>query len=302
MRFRFVEEQRGAFPIDRLCRVMNVSPRGLRAFRKRPTSPRQRMDMVVLAHIREQSRLSLGSYGRPRMTEEPKEVGVEVGHRRVGRLMRENGIVIERTRKSKATTDSDHRFNIAPNLLEGDFTADQPNQKWAGDISYIWTREGWLYLPMILDLHSRRVIGWAVSDRLQRDLAIRALKMAIALRSPPRGCVFHSDRGSQYCSHEHQKILRDHGLRASMSGKGNCYHNAVVRTFFKTIKAELVWRRNWETRHQAEVTIFQYINGFYSPRRRHSALEGKSPLAFERQAAQMSNRRGINARQVQTFA
>jgi putative transposase len=223
VRFRFVEEQRGAFPIDRLCRVMNVSPRGLRAFRSRPASPRQRMDMVVLAHIKEQSRLNLGSYGRPRMTEELKEVGVDVGHRRVGRLMRENGIFVERKRKFKATTDSDHTFSIAPNLLERDFTADQPNQKWAGDISYIWTREGWLYLAVILDLHSRRVIGWAVSDRLKRDLALRALRMAIALRSPPRGCIFHSDRGSQYCSHDHQKILHEHGLQSSMSGKGNCY-------------------------------------------------------------------------------
>ena len=153
---------------------MNVSPRGLRAFRSRPASRRQRTDMVVLAHIREQSRLSLGSYGRPRMTEELKEVGIDVGHRRVGRLMRENGITVERTRKFKATTDSDHTFNIAPNLLNRDFSAAGPNQKWAGDISYIWTREGWLYLAVILDLHSRRVIGWAVSNRMKRDLAIRA--------------------------------------------------------------------------------------------------------------------------------
>jgi transposase InsO family protein len=119
-------------------------------------------------------------------------------------------------------------YNIAPNLLERDFTADRPNQKWAGDISYIWTREGWLYLAVILDLHSRRVIGWAVSDRLKRDLAIRALKMAIALRSPPRGCIFHSDRGSQYCSHDYQRILRKHGLQSSMSGKGNCYDNVTA--------------------------------------------------------------------------
>jgi putative transposase len=241
--------------------------------------------MVVLAHIKEQSRLSLGSYGRPRMTEELKEVGVDVGHRRVGRLMRENGSVVERTRKFKATTDSDHTFNIAPNLLDRDFAAAGPNQKWAGDISYIWTREGWLYLAVILDLHSRRVIGWAVSNRMKRDLAIRALKMASALRSPPKGCIFHSDRGSQYCSHDYQKILREHGFKASMSGKGNCYDNAAVETFFKTIKAELIWRRSWETRRQAETAIFQYINGFYNPRRRHSTLGGKSPLAFERQVA-----------------
>ena len=265
--------------------MMNASPRGLRAFRSRPASRRQHIDMVVLAHIKEQSRLSLGSYDLPRMIEELKEVGVNVGYRRVGRMMRDNGVVVERTRKSKATTDTDHTFNIAPNLLSRDFTADRPNQKWAGDIIYIWTREGSLYLAVIRDLHSRRVIGWAVSDRMKRDLAIRALKMAIALRSPPPGCVFHSDRGSQYCSHDYQKILREHGLQSSMSGKGNCYDNAVVETFFKTIKAELVWRRTWETRRQAETTIFQYINGFYNPRRRHSALGGKSPLAFERQAA-----------------
>ena len=140
------------------------------------------MDMVVLANIKEQSRLSLGSYGPPRMTEELKEVGVDLGHRRVGRLMRGNGIVVGRTKKFKATTDSNHRFNIAPNLLDRDFTADQPNHKLAGDISYVWTREGWLYLAVILDLHSRRFIGWAVSNRMKRDLAVRALKMAIALR------------------------------------------------------------------------------------------------------------------------
>ena len=153
--------------------------------------------MVTLAHIKEQFRLSLGSYGRPRMTEELKEIGLDVGHRRVGRLMRQNGISVVRTRKHKVTTDSDHKFNIAPNLLDRDFTADQPNQKWAGDISYVWTREGWLYLAVILDLHSRRVIGWAVSNRMKRDLAIRALKMAIAFRAPPKGCIHHTDRGSQ---------------------------------------------------------------------------------------------------------
>ena len=153
---------------------------------------------------------------------------------------------------------------------------------------------------VILYLHSRRVIGWApsrqiwlcqiacramVSNRMQRDLAIRALKMAIALRSPPKGCIFHSDRGSQYCSHDYQKILREHGFRASMSGKGNCYDNAAVETFFKTIKAEMIWRRSWATRRQAEMAIFEYINGFYNPRRRHSTLGWKSPVAFERKVA-----------------
>ena len=244
MRFRFVEEQHGAFPIDRLCQVVNVSPRGLRAFRSRPASRRQRTDMVVLAHIKEQSRLSLGSYGRPRMTEELKEIGLNVGHRRVGRLMRENGITVERTRKFKATTDSDHKFNIAPNLLDRDFTADQPDKKWAGDISYVWTREGWSYLAVILGLHSRRVIGWAPL-----------------------------------------MVCRQTTAGQWMSGKGNCYDNAAVETVFKTIKAELIWQQSWPTRRDAEMAIFEYINGFYNPRRRHSTLGWKSPLAFERKVA-----------------
>ena len=285
MRFSFIAKNADMLPIERLCRIMNVSPRGYRAFRRRPLSLSQRKDMVVLAHIREQFRLSLGSYGRPRMTEELKELGLAVGHRRIGRLMRENGIAVKRNRKFKATTDSNHSSNIAPNLLSRDFSAARPNQKWAGDISYVWTREGWLYLAVVLDLHSRRVIGWAVSNWMKRDLAIRALEMAIALRRPPKGCIHHTDRGSQYCSHDYQRILRQHDFRVSMSGTGNCYDNAAVETFFKTIKAELIWRRPWPTRRHAELAIFEYINGFYNPRRKHSALGWKSPLAFEAQAA-----------------
>jgi putative transposase len=285
VRLRFIEEHQSAFSIGRMCHVMDVSTRGLRAFRCRPASHRQRSDLVTLAHIKEQSRLSLGSYGRPRMTEELKEIGLNVGHRSVGRLMRQNGISVVRTRKHKVTTDSNHKFNIAPNLLDQNFAADGPNQKWAGDITYIWTREGCLYLAVILELHSRRVIGWAVSIRMKRDLAIRALKMAIAFRAPPKGCIHHTDRGSQYCSHDYQKILRQHSFSVSMSGKGNCYDNAAVETFFKTIKAELIWRGTWETRRQAEMAIFEYINGFYNPRRRHSALGWKSPVAFERKVA-----------------
>ena len=248
-------------------------------------SQRQRDDMVLLAHIREQHRLSLGSYGRPRMTEELKELGFAVGHRRVGRLMSQNGIQVFRTHKYKVTTDSAHNLNVAPNLLDQDFSATGPNQKWAGDITYIWTREGWLYLAVIIDLYSRRVIGWAVSNRLKKDLAIRALQRAINLRQPPKGCIHHSDRGSHYCAHAYRKILRRHGFQVSMSGKGNCWDNAITETFFKTLKAEMIWRQTWQTRRQVEEGVFQYINGFYNPRRKHSALGYKSPLAFERKAA-----------------
>ena len=219
------------------------------------------------------------------MTEELQELGLRVGHRRVGRLMKENNIRVIRSRKYKVTTDSAHNLNIAPNLLDRNFHAEKPNQKWAADISYIWTQEGWLYFAVIIDLYSRRVIGWAISNRLKKDLAIRALKMAINLRRPPKGCIHHTDRGSQYCSHEYQKLLKQHSFKVSMSGKGNCYDNAVIETFFKTLKAELIWRNTWQSRRQAEAALFQYINGFYNPRRRHSALNWKSPLAFERKVA-----------------
>jgi transposase InsO family protein len=179
MRFRFIEEHGFDYLANRLCNVVGVSTRGLRAFRSRPASRRQRSDLVTLAHIKEQSRLSLGSYGRPRMTEELKEIGLDVGHRRVGRLMRQNGISVVRTRKHKVTTDSDHKFNVAPNLLDRDFAAEQPNQKWAGDISYVWTREVWLYLAVILDLHSRRVIGWKLCTKMKADDVTATLNLAL---------------------------------------------------------------------------------------------------------------------------
>jgi putative transposase len=223
MRFAFIDTWKKIWSVEFLCRVLQVSSRGFRAWKTRPISQTQRDDMVLLAHIREQHRLSLQSYGRPRMTEELQELGLNVGHRRVGRLMRDNRIKVVRTRKHKVTTDSNHRFNIAPNLLDQDFSATGPNQKWAGDISYIWTNEGWLYLAVVIDLYSRRVIGWAVSNRMKRDLAIRALDMAVALRRPPKGCIHHTDRGSQYCSGDYQKRLKQHGFLVSMSGKGNCY-------------------------------------------------------------------------------
>ena len=285
MRFAFIDQYDGKLSQSQLCGLLEVTDRGYRSWRSRPISQRQRDDMVILAHIREQHRLSLGSYGRPRMTEELQELGLEVGQRRVGRLMKQNDIKVMRTHKYKATTDSAHNLNVAPNLLAQNFTTTGPNQKWAGDISYIWTQEGWLYLAVIIDLYSRRVVGWAVSNRMKKDLAIRALKMALNLRQPPKGCIHHTDRGSQYCSHEYQKLLKQHGFKVSMSRKGNCWDNAVVETFFKTVKSELIWRQPWYTRRQCEMALFQYINGFYNPRRRHSALGFKSPVTFERKAA-----------------
>ena len=200
---------------------------------------------------------------------------------RMSRLDVTAGLAARQKRRFKRTTDSTHAWPIAPNLLDRDFAAEAPDQKWSADISYIWTAEGWLYLAVLIDLFSRRVVGWAVSDRLKKDLALRALRMALVTRRPPRGLIHHSDRGSQYCSIDYQAVLKKHGLLISMSGKGNCYYNAVVETFFKTIKSELIWPVAWRTRNQTENAVARYIDGFYNPIRRHSTLGYQSPVQFE---------------------
>jgi len=251
VKFAFICKHRHDWSIERLCQVLQVSTRGYRAWKIRPACLRQRIDFKALAHIREHFALSNSTYGRPRMTKELKEAGLDIGERRVGRLMKLNGISPVRIRRHKVTTDSRHSLGVAANVLNGDFVANAPNRKRTGDISYIWTNEGWLYLAVVIDLFSRRVIGWAASDRMKKDLAIKALDMAVRLRNPSPGCIFHSDRGSQYCSHDFQKKLTEYMMMPSMSGKGNCFDNAAVETFFKSLKAEMLWRQTWPTQRQA---------------------------------------------------
>jgi len=281
MRFRLIDQAKKAFPVHRLCKVLGVSQSGYFAWRNRKPSRRQLDDMVLLAHIRAQFATSNETYGAPRMYVELQEDGLDVGRHRVARLMRDNGLKALQKRRYKKTTDSNHGGPVAANLLDQDFACDGPDQKWGADISYIWTAEGWLYLAIVLDLYSRRIVGWAVSDRLKKDLAITALTRAISTRRPPPGLIHHSDRGSQYCSHDYQRLLKAHGMLPSMSGKGNCYDNAMVETVFKTIKNELIWRASFQTRKAAELALGRYIDGFYNPRRRHSALGYKSPASFE---------------------
>ncbi len=199
--------------------------------------------------------------------------------------MRENGLKARMKRRFRRTTDSQHAWPIAPNLLEQDFAAERPNQKWVADISYVWTREGWLYLAVVLDLFSRRVVGWATSERLHKELALAALRRAIAMRRPSPGLIHHADRGSQYYSLAYRSELRRHGIQASMSGKGNCYDNAPTESFFKTLKAEMIWRTVFQSRNNATTAIGHWIDGFYNPVRRHSTLDYISPIAFERRAA-----------------
>lgn len=260
-------------------------PERIFAWKDRPACRRQRDDMVLLAHVRSAFAVSNGTYGSPRLMHELRDNGLAIGRRRTARLMRENGLKARQKRRFRRTTDSLHAFPVAPNLLDQDFAATGPNQKWGSDISYVWTREGWLYLAVVIDLFARRVVGWATSDRLHKELALSALRRAIAVRRPAAGLIHHADRGSQYCSIEYQAELRNRGILISMSGKGNCYDNAMVETFFKTLKAELVWRTVFQSRAEATTAIGRYIDGFYNPIRRHSALTFISPLQFERQAA-----------------
>jgi putative transposase len=281
MRFRLIDTMKAEMPVERMCVLLNVSVSGYHAWRHRRPSRRQLDDMVILAHIRAQFATSNESYGSPRMHAELREDGVQAGRHRIARLMRDNGLKARQRRRFRKTTDSDHGGPVAPNILDQDFSCDGPDQKWGVDISYIWTNEGWLYLAIVVDLYSRRIVGWAVSDRMKKDLALKALRRAIALRNPSAGLIHHSDRGSQYCSDDYRRELRKYGFIASMSGKGNCYDNAMVETVFKTIKAELVWTTIFQTRHAAEKAIGTYIDGFYNTRRRHSALGYKAPTTFE---------------------
>ena len=284
MRFRLIEVAKEDFRVQRLCQVLGVSQSGYFAWKSRPASPRQREDLVLLAHIRAAFVLSNETYGSPRMTRELQDGGLNVGRRRTARLMRENGLKAWQKRRFKRTTDSHHAWPVAPNLIEQNFSAERPNQKWNADLSSVWTSEGWLYLAIILDLFARRVVGWAVSDRLHKKLALEALRKTLAIRQPGKDLIHHSDRGSQYCSTAYQAELRKHGIQISMSGRGNCYDNSVVETFFKTLKSELVWRTVFQTRAEAKDAIGRYIDGFYNPVRRHSTLDFVSPVQFERLA------------------
>jgi putative transposase len=281
MKFALIDAKKAEIPVETACVVLGVSVSGFYAWKKRPASARQIDDMVVLAHIRAEFAMSNETYGSPRMHAELKDRGLSIGRHRVARLMSENGMKARQKTRFRRTTDSDHGGPVAGNVLDQDFTATAPDQKWGVDISYVWTAEGWLYLAIVLDLFSRRIVGWQLSDRMKRGLAMEALLRAVALRRPPPGLIHHSDRGSQYCSDDYQRLLREHGFVASMSGRGNCYDNAMVETVFKTIKAELIWRTAFTTRAEASKAIGRYIEGFYNPRRRHSSLGYVSPTMFE---------------------
>lgn len=284
MRFAFVSVEKVRYPVTTLCRLLEVSRSGFYASCGRSESGRSREDRKLLEEIRAGHTASRRTYGSPRVHRDLRERGVAGGRHRVARLMREAGLFSKRRRRYRVTTDSNHSHPLADNVLARDFTADGPNRKWAADITYVWTRSGWLYLAAVIDLYSRRVVGWAMSTRMTRQLALDALLMALAHRGQPEQLVHHSDQGSQYASRDYRRLLRSHGIECSMSRRGNCWDNAVVESFFATLKSELVHHADYQDPAEAKANIFEFIEVFYNRQRRHSTLGYVSPADFEQAA------------------
>lgn len=270
-----------------MCEVLEVSRSGYYAWQRRPESARSVRRRELVAEMRViHGEKHKGNYGSPRMFKELRARGREVCENTVAKLMQEHELRAATARKFRHTTDSNHSYPVAENVLNQEFEQARPNEVWVSDITYIPTREGWLYLVCVLDLYSRRVVGWSMSERMTSDLVISALEMGLLTRSPEgQSLLHHSDRGSQYASGAFQKLLADQGIRCSMSGKGNCYDNAAMESFFATLKKELVHQEDYATREAARKSIFEYIEVFYNRERRHSALNYESPCRFEEAAA-----------------
>jgi putative transposase len=285
VRFRWIEGERERYPLSALCEVLGVTRAGYYAWRMRrdePPGPRAARRAELAAEIRAAHEHSRRTYGSPRVYHELKSRGVEVCENTVARVMRQEGIrSVVRRRFKVRTTDSAHGHPVAPNLLARDFSADAPDRKWAADVTYVATGEGWLYLAVVIDLCSRRVVGWAMADHLRSELCTDALDMALRRRRPGAGLVHHSDRGVQYACGDYRGLLRSQGIECSMSRRGDCYDNAVVESFFKTLKAELVYQQRYATREQARRSVFEYVEVFYNRKRLHSSLGYVSPERFE---------------------
>ena len=270
------------YPVLDCCRALNVSRSGFYAWRGRTRSKRDEANVELTVEIQSLFARFLSCYGSPRMTRELRRRGRTCGENRVARLMRQKGLrVVQRRCFRPQTTDSAHDHPIAPNRLAQHETVNEPNEVWVSDITYVPTAEGWLYVAGLVDAYSRRVVGWAMSDRLDTQLPLDALRMALEHRQPPQGLLHHSDRGCQYASEAYRNVLKRRGVQASMSRKGNCYDNAMMESFWATLKKELVHRYRFQTRTEAYRAIFEYIEVFYNRQRLHSSLGYQSPVDFE---------------------
>lgn len=284
MRYACIERHRLEFEVRLMCRVLSVSASGFYAASRREKSSRRLLDERIAGNIRMLHRGKRKSYGSPRVHRDLKGLGFAVGEKRVARVMRENGIRAKQARRFRVTTESSHSHPVAPNVLERRFSVAEvasPNHVWVSDITYIWTREGWLYLAIVLDLCSRRVVGWSMKHTIDKSLVLDALGMGLAGRRPRLGLLHHSDRGSQYACGGYRDRLAEQGITCSMSRKGDCWDNAVAESFFATLKKELVHGSDWSTREEARADLFEYIEVWYNRERRHSSLGYVSPAEYE---------------------
>lgn len=282
MKFAFIEHSLSEYPVEVSCRVLSVSRSGYYACLNRPASAvenrrEQLKGQIALAHAENR-----GVYGSPRIVRVLRSAGEEVCRNTVAKYMREMELFARKKRRfTPKTTDSRHDHPLAKNRLDRDFSADRPNAKWTTDITYIPTDQGWLYLAGVMDLYSRKIVGWSMAEHMREELVADALKMALARRCPPRGLLHHSDRGVQYACEDYQHLLAENGIIVSMSGKGDCWDNAATESFWSTLKTELVHHEHYTTREQAKASIFEYIEVFYNRKRLHSSLEYVSPETFE---------------------
>jgi len=283
VKYAYIKGQSQWHAVDRLCRILAVSTSGYYDWYKRPVSNRKRRDeelkaKVKLAHIE-----SHEIYGSPRIHEDLKAQGESVSRKRIARLMKEEQLVAKAVKAFKRTTITDPRLPVAENILMQDFTAKAPNQRWTSDITYIRTTQGWLYLAVVMDLYSRAIVGWAMDKHMTVELITDALIMAMSRRKISEGLILHSDRGCQYAAKDYQTILVNRGIQCSMSGKGNCYDNAAMESFFHSLKTEWVHHHKYVTRQEAKTSLFEYIEMFYNRKRRHSYVNQMAPMQFEEQ-------------------
>ncbi len=281
MIYQFIDQHKQEFPVVVMCRVLEVSESGFYAWRKRPTCQRKREDAQLTEEIRQEFHAHHGRYGSPRLHAELHDQGRSISRKRVARLMSEAGLCAKRSRRRVLTTRQDPTHAVAPNTLNRDFTAPGPNKKWVGDITYIPTAQGWLYLAVILALYSRSVVGWSMSAKCNEELAESALEMALARRRPEAGLLHHSDRGSQYTSRAYRLSLEQAGIVVSMSRTGNCWDNAAMESFFGSLKEECVGNTIYASHEAARLAIFTYLEVYYNRIRRHSTLGYVSPLTYE---------------------
>lgn len=276
-----IREQSKQYPLTLMCRLLSVSVSGYYDWLTRKPSMRETENHRLTKKVNELFHDEKSRAGALRITKRLHDEGESVGRHRVARIMRLNGWRARAAKKFKATTNSNHQLPVAPNLLQQNFLTDQPNKKWVSDITYVWTEEGWLYLAVVMDLYSRKVVGWALSERMTKQLVVDALQMAVWNRKPLKGLIIHSDRGSQYCSHDYQKMLKLHGMICSMSKRGDCYDNAAMESWNHSFKVEAIHGEKFETRAIAKNHVFEYIEIYYNRKRLHSTIGCKTPESFE---------------------